>query len=34
MLTGLWARHKVKVQTEAATRAFAETHEQEAEAIL
>jgi hypothetical protein len=34
MLTGLWARYKVKAQTEEATRTFAETHEQEAEAIL
>ncbi len=34
MLTGLWARYKVKAQTEAATRTIAETHEQEAEAIL
>jgi hypothetical protein len=34
MLTGLWARYKVKAQTEEATRTFAATHEQEAEAIL
>ena len=34
MITGLWARYKVKAQTETATRTFAETHEQEAEAIL
>lgn len=34
MITGLWARYKVRVQTEAAARAFAETHEQEAEAII
>jgi hypothetical protein len=34
MLTGLWARYKVKAQTEAATRTIAGTHEQEAEAIL
>jgi hypothetical protein len=34
MLTGLWAHHKVKAQTEAATRVSPETLEQEAEAIL
>ncbi len=34
MLTGLWARHKVRAQTEAATRVPPETHKQEAEAIL
>lgn len=34
MITGLWARYKVKAQTAAATRTFADTHEQEAEAIL
>ena len=34
MLTGLWARHKMKAQTRAVTRAPSETHEQEAEAIL
>jgi len=34
MITGLWARHKVRMQTEAATRVPAETHVQEAEAIL
>jgi hypothetical protein len=34
MLTGLWARHKVRGQTEAVTRAPRETFEQEAEAIL
>ena len=34
MITGLWARHKVRWQTEAETRVPAETHVQEAEAIL
>jgi hypothetical protein len=34
MITGLWARHKVKAQTRASTRVPTETHEQEAEAIL
>jgi len=34
MITGLWARHKVKAQTRAATRVPSETHKQEAEAIL
>ena len=34
MITGLWARHKVRLQTEAETRVPAETHVQEAEAIL
>ncbi len=34
MITGLWARHKVKAQTRAATRVPSETHEQEAEAVL
>jgi hypothetical protein len=34
MITGLWARHKVRAQTRAASRFPAETHEQEAEAIL
>jgi hypothetical protein len=34
MITGLWARHKAKAQTEAATRIPSETFEQEAEAIL
>ncbi len=34
MITGLWARHKVRAQTRAASRVPAETHEQEAEAIL
>ena len=34
MITGLWARHKVRMQAEAATRVPAETHVQEAEAIL
>ncbi len=34
MITGLWARHKVKAQTRAASRAPSETHEQEAEAVL
>ena len=34
MITGLWARHKARRQTDAATRARPETHEQEAEAIL
>jgi hypothetical protein len=34
MITGLWARHKVRTQTRAATRLPSATHEQEAEAIL
>jgi hypothetical protein len=34
MITGLWARHKVKAQTRAATQVPSETHKQEAEAIL
>ena len=34
MITGLWARHKVRAQTRAATRVPPETHRQEAEAIL
>jgi hypothetical protein len=34
MITGLWARHKVKAQTRAASRVSSETHEQEAEAVL
>ncbi|MFZ0470370.1 MAG: DUF1538 domain-containing protein [Thiogranum sp.] len=34
MITGLWARHKVKAQARAATRVPSETHEQEAEAVL
>jgi hypothetical protein len=34
MITGLWARHKTRRQTEEATRVPRETHEQEAEAVL
>ncbi|MEN8802980.1 MAG: DUF1538 domain-containing protein [Thiogranum sp.] len=34
MITGLWARHKVKAQTRAATRAVSGTTEQKAEALL
>ncbi len=34
MITGLWARHKTKRQTEEAIRVPRETHEQEAEAVL
>ncbi len=34
MITGLWARYKARVQTEAATRTPPEKHEPEAEAIL
>ncbi|MEN8167060.1 MAG: DUF1538 domain-containing protein [Pseudomonadota bacterium] len=34
MLTGLWARHKARTQTKAATRVPSATHEQQAEAIL
>jgi len=34
MITGLWARYKVKAQTRAATRALSMRPDQEAEAIL
>jgi hypothetical protein len=34
MITGLWARYKVKAQTRGASRVPSETHEQEAEAVL
>jgi len=34
MITGLWARYKMKAQTRAAARVPSATHEQEAEAIL
>ena len=34
MITGLWTSHKSKIQTRAATQAYTETHEQEAQAIL
>ena len=34
LITGLWARYKVRAQTRAATRTLSETHEQQAEAIL
>jgi len=34
MITGLWARYKARVQTEAAARLSSEAHKIEAEAIL